>query len=41
MCLWWLVNMVKCIIKDAMGNFSTVRVCFKNFSTKKKIEHVQ
>ena len=23
-----------------MGNFSTVRVCFKNFSTKKKIEHV-
>ena len=32
--------MVKCIMKDAMGNFSTVRVCFKKFSTKKKIEQV-
>ena len=32
--------MVKLSCKDAIGNFSTVRVRFKNFSTKKKIEHV-
>ena len=33
--------MVNVPCQDAMGNFSTVRVCFKNFSTKKKIEHVR
>ena len=32
--------MVNISCKDAIGNFRTVRVRFKNFSTKKKIGHV-